>query len=429
MKSYEKCIKIPIETNFDKIRQHIHKQLLSHEKIVRMVIFDSDKKYFYCELGMVSTQRNQVIEDIFTFSKRPYESSEQFTTVMIVPTGIAAEIGGDSGDAQAAVRLIAQSCDKLITNPNSVNGADHMEAPSNMLYVEGSSLSRFMMGTVGLLPTRKNKILLAVEELDGINKESMHMSINAVSAARLARGIEIDVVKIKSNTQTNCLFSESGRATGHIENIEPWFKVFYENKNKYDAFGISSQMNCDLEFSKKYFRGEVFLNPWSGCEALMTHSLSLMLNKPIVHAPIDTSFDSDNYQFGIVPPAVSSEVVSQTELFCILKGLHQAPKIIIDHEPWYKAGLISAMNINCLIQPDRCIGLPTLAALAQGIMVIAVNDSRNIMKNNLDMLPWQPGQLIHAANYLEAAGIVSALKAGISIESVMRPVRQTKIIV
>ena len=92
--------------------------------------------------------------------------------------------------------------------------------------------------------------MLAVEELDGINKESMHMSINAVSAARLARGIEIDVVKIKSNTQTNCLFSESGRATGHIENIEPWFKVFYENKNKYDAFGISSQMNCDLEFSK-----------------------------------------------------------------------------------------------------------------------------------------------------------------------------------
>ena len=42
------------------------------------------------------------------------------------------------------------------------------------------------------------------------------------------------------------------------------------------------------------------------------------------------------------------------------------------------------MDVNCLVIPDGCVGLPVLAALQQGIPVIAVKENRNIMKNELD---------------------------------------------
>ena len=43
------------------------------------------------------------------------------------------------------------------------------------------------------------------------------------------------------------------------------------------------------------------------------------------------------------------------------------------------------------------------------------------MRNDLDLLPWRPMQLHRAANYLEAAGIVAALRAGIDPLSATRP--------
>lgn len=46
-----------------------------------------------------------------------------YTTVMIIPTGIGAKIGGYAGDGLPVARLMAQVCDRLITHPNVLNGA------------------------------------------------------------------------------------------------------------------------------------------------------------------------------------------------------------------------------------------------------------------------------------------------------------------
>ena len=46
--------------------------------------------------------------------------------------------------------------------------------------------------------------------------------------------------------------------------------------------------------------------------------------------------------------------------------------------------MISNSDISCLVIPDGCIGLPTLAALEQGIPVIAVKGNKNAMRNDLD---------------------------------------------
>ena len=77
----------------------------------------------------------------------------------LIPTGIGCEIGGHAGDATPVARLLSSSCDNLITHPNVFNASDLNEMPENSLYVEGSTICRLMMGTVGLQPVRSNRIL------------------------------------------------------------------------------------------------------------------------------------------------------------------------------------------------------------------------------------------------------------------------------
>ncbi len=92
-----------------------------------------------------------------------------------------------------------------------------------------------------------------------------------------------------------------------------------------------------------------------------------------------------------------------------------------------EAGLLTATDISCLIIPDKCIGLPTLAALEQGIPVIAVRENTNLMQNDLAALPWAPGQLHMVENYWEAVGVMTALKAGIAPDSLRRPLASARV--
>ena len=66
-----------------------------------------------------------------------------------------------------------------------------------------------------------------------------------------------------------------------------------------------------------------------------------------------------------------------------------------------------------------------LAAMAQQIPVIAVKENRNIMKNDLDDYPFADGKLIRVDNYLEAGGVMQALRSGVSLESLRRPITYT----
>ncbi len=89
--------------------------------------------------------------------------------------------------------------------------------------------------------------------------------------------------------------------------------------------------------------------------------------------------------------------------------------------------ILTAADVSCLVIPDGCVGLPTLAAIEQGIPVIAVKENRNRMENDLTQLPFAPGKLFIVENYLEAVGIMTALKAGVAPSSVRRPLEETKV--
>jgi hypothetical protein len=111
----------------------------------------------------------------------------------------------------------------------------------------------------------------------------------------------------------------------------------------------------------------------------------------------------------------------------MLKGLQRSPRIVTDPEAMREPGLLTAADISCLVIPDKCVGLPTLAALEQGIPVIAVRENDNFMQNDLRALPWAPGQLHVVENYWEAVGVMTALKAGITPDSLRRPLTATRV--
>ncbi len=134
-----------------------------------------------------------------------------------------------------------------------------------------------------------------------------------------------------------------------------------------------------------------------------------------------------NLDVGVVDPRMSAEAISNCFLHSVLKGLHRSPRIITDKMVFTHPGVLTAADVSCLVIPDGCIGLPTLAALEQGIPVIAVRENRNRMKNDLTQLPFSQGKLFIVENYLEAVGIMTALKAGVAPSSVRRPLAETKV--
>ncbi|MHC4680918.1 MAG: DUF3326 domain-containing protein, partial [Planctomycetota bacterium] len=178
----------------------------------------------------------------------------------------------------------------------------------------------------------------------------------------------------------------------------------------------------------EYFQkhGEM-VNPWGGVEAMLTHALTMLYGVPTAHAPMFESMEIANLDVGIVDPRMSAEAISNCFLHSVLKGLHKSPRIVTDRMLFTHPGVLTAADVSCLVIPDGCIGLPTLAALEQGIPVIAVRENRNRMKNDLTRLPFAAGKLFIVENYLEAVGIMTALKAGVAPSAVRRPLAETKV--
>ena len=160
---------------------------------------------------------------------------------------------------------------------------------------------------------------------------------------------------------------------------------------------------------------------------MLTHTVSTLFNVPSAHAPMFESESIANMDPGIVDPRMAAEAVSVTFLQGLLKGLSRSPRIITDPVARSHSSVLTAEDISCLVIPDCCLGLPTLAALEQGIPVIAVKENKNLMRNDLSYLPWQPGQFYRVENYWEAVGVMAAIKAGLPPETVRRPFPQTQV--
>ena len=166
--------------------------------------------------------------------------------------------------------------------------------------------------------------------------------------------------------------------------------------------------------------GTKAINPFGGIEALLTHAVSLLYDMPAAHAPMYDTFEIMNGDEGIYEPRKAAEGSSFACIHSVIKGLSRSPRIVTGAAAHRRQGVVSAEEVSCLVIPDGCLGLPTLAALHQGIHVIAVRENRNLMRNDLAPLFAGTGRYHRVENYWEAAGLIMALKAGIAPETARR---------
>lgn len=408
----------------------VDEQLPENETPVRFVVTESDGNGHHCELGVLTGLCDAGLgqpRSIFEFVRRRTENTDTFNVVMIVPTGIGAEIGGHAGDAAPAARLLAGACDTLITHPNVVNASDINELPDNGLYVEGSVISELLMGTVALQRVRANRVMVVIDQHK--ERQITEATINSVSAARAALGLDCPVViQLAPPIKMRARYSSSGSAVGRVEGLDNLCDVLRQHGSEFDAVALASVIDVPSEFHAEYFKrnGEM-VNPWGGVEAMLTHAVTMLFGVPTAHSPMFESMDIANLDIGVVDPRMSAEAVSTCFLHCILKGLHRSPRIVRNCSHGQTAGLLSAADVSCVVIPEGCIGLPTLAAMEQGIPVIAVRENKNRMRNDLGKLPFASGKLFIVDNYLEAVGVMTAIKAGVAVNAVRRPIPQTNV--
>lgn len=400
-------------------------QLEPGEYPVRFVVSSTEaiSGGFHCEVGVLEagSDRGEArpTPSIFEFRKRPFEDTGKFRVVLLVPTGINATIGGHAGDAGPVARLLAGACDTLITHPNVVNGFDINEMPENALYVEGSVICRLLMGTAGLRPVRSNRVLVAIDRHEEIAYS------NAANVARACYGLDCPrIVMLDPGVRLVSTYTSTGRAAGRVDNLGAFLDAVGPYLAECDALAVSSVIDVPPDFHQDYFDGAgSMVNPWGGVEAIFTHALSLLCGIPSTHSPMIESEEVESADPGVVDPRMAAEAVSLTFLQSILKGLQRGPRIETDPRALESHSILTARDVSCLVIPDGCLGLPTMAALDQGIPVIAVRDGEHLMNNDLSALPWAPGQFHVVDNYLEAAGVLGAIRSGLALDSLRRPIR------
>jgi hypothetical protein len=354
----------------------------------------------------------------------PYVNGERYFTdksavLNIIPTGVDCSIGGYAGDGAPATNLLASTVDYLITNPNAVNASDFIGLSDNIIYTDGCNMDQFIRGHADLHVPYANRIGLIIEQAD---EWMLDVVFNVVNTVRAVHGVDIvDCVITDQPIGGRCVINRSGAIAGTIDNPQTIYhaceKLIARGAN---AIAITSNIK-DLPLSDYalHFDGG-FPNPVGGVEAIISYLIARRYQLPTAHAPLLNIKDLD-LRHHVVDARGAGEFVSTSGLACILIGLRRAPQTTLEH-----AGAIGAAitlnNLLAVVTPASCLGgIPQLYAQARGIPVIAVRGNNTI----LDVTQAKLGlsNVIEVQSYAEAAGAVMALKQGISLESIFRPLQ------
>lgn len=327
--------------------------------------------------------------------------------IFILPTGICAALGGDAGYL-SGVKLVAECTNHLIVNPNACNASDIQEAPSNCLYVEGSTIDRFLEGKLNLKKTKTyNRILMVV------NPPIMPNNINSMNAGIVGLGANIQMLVLNTPLIMKAELNPDKTAGGTYSGIDELVEQVKDLD--YDALAVQTPIDYSSEVAENYWlRGGT--NPWGGIEAIVSKLIAEKINKPIAHAPSAMDTEENLYNKLIVKQSMAPEIISNTFTFCILKGLHRAPRLefnmMVRNE-----NMVSNKDIDFLVTPHGCFGRPHTACVKEGIPIIVVRENTTCFSKNFVYPEYK--NLIFVENYLEAAGVIMAMNAGVDYRTVL----------
>lgn len=398
---------------------------------IRIILTAIRENKLVFETSFLETDRKPVWPSLLNLRPRQISSSKPFVAISIVPTGVRAEIGGFAGDATPSVNLLASACDYLVVNPNSVTASDLYYANDNVLYLEGNLICHLLLGHTTLIPETRAKIGVVIEKAED---KYLNVIFNAINALRTVGGINIEPVIVTSGpVSTECIFSPYGHASGRFEGIEKLMEALdVVAKTETTAVAFSTTLSVEEEVKKQYFHGTVMPNPWGGAEAILTHMTTNFYPFTAAHSPL--SLDYSEEEFSLVhtlgDPRDGAELISNAFICSTLKGLTHSPRLVKYDTP-LPSGCqgISVENVSAVVMPESAIGnILFFASLEQNIPVILVRGNHTQYEITPAILGIDHSQrkIYYVNSYMEAAGLLLALRHGIAPEATTRPLPQIK---
>ncbi len=214
-------------------------------------------------------------------------------------------------------------------------------------------------------------------------------------------------------------------ASGEFEGIDELMKALdIVAQTKTNAVAFSTTLLVEDEVRQQYYRKEPIPNPWGGAEAILTHMTTNFYPFTAAHSPL--LLDEAHTMFGTLGNSRDgAELISSSFLCSTLKGLTHSPRLTKFDTP-LPSGCqgISVENVSAVVIPESAVGnIPFFASLEQNIPVILIRENYTQYEVTPSILGIDHSQrkIYYVNSYMEATGLLMALRNGIVPEATTRP--------
>ncbi|XP_007045100.2 PREDICTED: uncharacterized lipoprotein syc1174_c [Theobroma cacao] len=342
-----------------------------------------------------------------------------YVSVMIVPTGVGASIGGFAGDALPVARALSSVVDCLISHPNVLNAAMLYWPMPNVMYVEGYALDRFAQGLWALQPVHQNKVGLVLDA--GIEEYLQIRHLQVADASRASLGLPV-VEYVVTDTPLEVekwVNPTTGQSTGRIKHPDSLLRAVKNlvKRSQVDAVAVVGRFPDDEVDDLDDYRQGIGIDILAGVEAVISHLVVKEFQIPCAHAPALSPLPLTSS----LSPKSAAEEIGYTFLPCVLAGLSNAPRYLVKNPEFSEKGCILASDVDSIILPiDACAGHATLAFARNKKnkpLIICVEENETVLNDTADKLGIK---VVKVSNYWEAIGVIAAHKAGIDPNSLRR---------
>ncbi|XP_057787092.1 uncharacterized protein LOC131004422 [Salvia miltiorrhiza] len=350
-------------------------------------------------------------------SLHPNKFKRAYTSVMIVPTGVGAAIGGYAGDALPVARALASVVDCLISHPNVLNAAMLYWPMPNVLYVEGYALDRFAQGLWALEPVHQNKVGLVLDS--GIEEDLRLRHLQVVDATRASLGLPVVQYTVTDAALQveKWVDPKTGQSTGRINRPDSLLRAVgtLVERCGVNAIAVVARFPDDEDDDDvdNYRQGKG-VDVLAGVEAVISHLVVQKFGIPCAHAPALLPFPLSPR----LCPKSAAEEIGYTFLPCVLAGLSSAPQYSLSGN---SKNSIVGSDVDSVILPiDACGGDAALAfanSKTNRPLIVVVEENQTVLNDTADKLGISA---VKVSNYWEAIGVIAAHKAGIDPNSLRR---------
>ena len=336
-------------------------------------------------------------------------TSQPYTAVLVVPTGIGAAIGGFAGDALPVARAFTSVCDRLVTHPNVMNGAMLYWPHEALQYTEGYALDEFAAGRWGLRPATSQRVGLLLDA--AIEPELRLRHLQAADAARATLGVNVAAVTTTdAPLDVELRLSPAGASWGTLGKPESLLRAARQLRDAgCTAIAVVARLPDDEdEQMLAEYRAGCGVDAVGGVEAIISHLITKELRLPCAHAPALGPLDLEPE----LAPRTCAEELGHTFLPCVLVNLARAPSLL-DGSERALPGDLWRDDIDAIVVPaSACGGPAAMSLVGSSALVVAVEENTCALDVTAEKLG--ADAIVRVRSYMEALGLLAAHKAGIN---------------